>query len=428
MGGIVRLQNKAGFIRDLRYRSVRSVVPNHGRKRVFPGAQMGSEIDGFIAPVKQIAARGAERDGRAVGEKPIAIIAADVYEERRRLFRDLERTPKVIHAVAVRRRSGHGDPARGPGFMQQIGVRGPQQSGREKNGKRSGNHRPMYNVRILRANGISKSFAGVRALRGVSFDAAPGEVHALAGENGAGKSTLIKVLTGAVQPDSGTIEIDGATVEHNSPARARALGIAAIYQQPALFPDLSVAENIALGTERPGALRRVDWRGRRERARELLDAIGASIDARAEAGSLSMPEQQLVEIARALGANAKYLILDEPTASLMSREVAKLFDVIGRLRERRTGLVYISHRLEELSQIADRVTVLRDGAVVDTRPMAEADRATLIRAMAGREIAHVFPKIETEKGEIIFEVRGLSSVADGIRDVSFQVRAGEILS
>src|ERR1700694_3832998 len=166
----------------------------------------------------------------------------------------------------------------------------------------------MYNVPILRANGVSKSYAGVRALKNVSFDVRAGEVHALVGENGAGKSTLIKVLTGAIEPDEGAIELDGEMMRHNSPAQARALGIAAIYQQPALFPDLSVEENIALGTEKPRLLRRVDWKARRERARALLESIGASIDSRSIAGTLSMPEQQLVEIARALGAQARFLI------------------------------------------------------------------------------------------------------------------------
>jgi rhamnose transport system ATP-binding protein len=285
----------------------------------------------------------------------------------------------------------------------------------------------MYNGGILRANGISKSFAGVRALKGVSFDVHPGEVHALVGENGAGKSTLIKVLTGALQPDEGSVELNGAVVQHNNPAHAKTLGIAAIYQQPALFPDLSVAENIALGSEKPGFFRRVDWTARRGRARELLESIGASIDPRAIAGSLSMPEQQLVEIARSLGAKARFLILDEPTASLTTREVEKLFGVIRRLREQRVGIIYISHRLEELFQIADRVTVLRDGSIIETRAMADADRPTLIRLMAGREISQIFPKVDVPIGEPVLEVRGLSCAATGVHDVNLMVRSGEIL-
>ena len=285
----------------------------------------------------------------------------------------------------------------------------------------------MYNVRILRANGISKSFAGVRALKSVSFDVHAGEVHALVGENGAGKSTLIKVLTGALRPDEGSVELDGVVVEHNNPAHAKALGIAAIYQQPALFPDLSVAENIALGSEEPGFFRFVRWKARVERARMLLESIGASIDPRAIAGSLSMPEQQLVEIARSLGAKARFLILDEPTASLTSHEVDKLFEVIRRLREQQVGLIYISHRLEELFQIADRVTILRDGSIIETRAMADADRPTLIRLMAGREISQIFPKVDVPIGEPVLEVRGLGCAAAGIRNVNLAVRSGEIL-
>ena len=282
-------------------------------------------------------------------------------------------------------------------------------------------------IDILRANGISKSFSGVRALKNVSFDVRPGEVHALVGENGAGKSTLIKVLTGAVEPDEGTIDLDGAAILHNDPAHARALGIAAIYQQPALFPDLSVAENIALGAEKPSLWRRVDWTGRRERARTLLQSIVSPIDPGARAGTLSMPEQQLVEIARALGAHARYLILDEPTASLTSREVEKLFEAIRRLRSQGVGLIYITHRLEELPQIADRVTVLRDGSAIETRDIGSMDREMLIRMMVGREVSQIFPKVDVAVGDAVLELRSLSCVDAGIRDVSLTLRSGEIL-
>ncbi len=285
----------------------------------------------------------------------------------------------------------------------------------------------MYNVRILKANGISKSYSGVRALHNVSFDVHPGEVHALVGENGAGKSTLIKVLTGAVEADSGSIEIEGRSIQHNSPAHAKALGIAAIYQQPALFPDLTVAENIALGTEPPGMLRRIDWNGRRTHAQTLLESIAASIDPDAVAGTLSMPEQQLVEIARALGAKARFVILDEPTASLTTREVEKLFDVIRRLRAQNVGLIYISHRLDELFEIADRVTVLRDGSVIETLAIAGADRSRLIRLMAGRELSQIFPKERVPIGDIALEVRGLKCASARIHDVHLTVRSGEIL-
>jgi rhamnose transport system ATP-binding protein len=280
---------------------------------------------------------------------------------------------------------------------------------------------------LLQLTGISKSFGGVHALRGVSFELRAGEVHGLVGENGAGKSTLIKIITGAYQADGGTLEVQGRLVGKHDPTTSRALGIAAIYQQPALFPDLTVAENIALGLEPPGAWRRVRWNHRRARARELLRRIGAAIDPALPAGRLTMPEQQLVEIARALGANARVLILDEPTASLSDREVELLFRVIRDVRSQGVGIIYISHRLEELVQLADRVTVLRDGAVAATRPMSELRRTELIRLMVGREVSSVFPKTAVPVGDVRLETRGLGCRASGVRGVSLTVRAGEIV-
>jgi rhamnose transport system ATP-binding protein len=273
---------------------------------------------------------------------------------------------------------------------------------------------------LLEARGIEKRYGGVRALKHVSFDLRPGEVHAIVGENGAGKSTLIRVLTGAVRPDAGTVTLDGATLAHNSPHRSRQLGIAAIYQQPALFPHLTVAENIALVNETGGLLRRIDWSARRSNAKQLLEAIGADIHPERLAGTLTMPEQQIVEIAKALGGNVRVLILDEPTASLTERETEKLFGIIRQLRERGAGIVYISHRLEELGRIADRITVLRDGETIETRPAAGTDVRTLIRLMAGREFSAVFPKRQVPIGETVLSV-------EGVRNVSFEVRAGEIL-
>lgn len=267
---------------------------------------------------------------------------------------------------------------------------------------------------MLEARGIEKNYGGVRALKHVSFGLRAGEVHALVGENGAGKSTLIKVLTGAVTPDAGVVELDGAAIADNSPHRSRALGIAAIYQQPAIFPNLTVTENIALTNETGGLLRRIDWQTRRERARELLRRVGAEIEPDREAGTLSMPEQQLVEIAKALGGNVRVLILDEPTASLTEREAQRLFGIVRELREQGTGIVYISHRLEELGQIADRITVLRDGESIETRNAAETDSRTLIRLMAGRDLSAVFPKRAVAIGEPVL-------VTD-----EFEVRAGEI--
>jgi rhamnose transport system ATP-binding protein len=280
---------------------------------------------------------------------------------------------------------------------------------------------------LLRAINITKSYAGVQALRNASFELRAGEVHALIGENGAGKSTLIKIITGAVASDSGEIKLNEQTITHHAPRVARALGIVAIYQQPALFPELTVAENMAAGLEPPGLWRRIDWKARRRRAAELLAQVGARIDAETLAGDLSMPQQQLVEIARAVGADARVLIMDEPTASLSEEDAQSLFNVIRRLRARGVGIIYISHRLEELPLIADRVTVLRDGSTIDTRLMSEVDRQELIRLMVGRELSAVFPKQTVELGEVVLELRQFGCRAAGVSNVNLTVRAGEIV-
>ena len=279
----------------------------------------------------------------------------------------------------------------------------------------------------LEAAGITKSFGAVQALKGVSFELEAGEVHALIGENGAGKSTLIKVMTGAIAADSGILTVGGKAVLHNSPATSRSLGIAAVYQQPSLFPHLTVAENIALSLESGGLWRRVDWNSRTAQARELLRRAASDIRPERLVATLSMPEQQIVEIAKAIGAEAKVLILDEPTASLTSREVESLFQVIATLRSHGVGIIYISHRLEEISAIADRVTVLRDGHSIATLRTKEVSRAELIHLMVGREISTIFPKREIAIGETVLEARGITSLAAGIRGVSLEVKRGEIV-
>jgi rhamnose transport system ATP-binding protein len=281
--------------------------------------------------------------------------------------------------------------------------------------------------KLLKLTGITKAFGGVQALRGVSFDLCAGEVHALIGENGAGKSTLIKVITGAHVPDEGTVEIQRQRLGSIDPSRARSLGIAAIYQQPALFPDLTVAENISLGLENRGAWRKIRWNERRARARQLLARIGAQIDPDWVVRGLSMPEQQLVEIARALGADARIMIMDEPTASLSDREVENLFRVIRDLKGLGVGIIYISHRLEELPQIADRATALRDGTLIGTRLLNEVSRAELVRMMVGRELSTVFPKGAAKLGETVLELCGLTCRAAGVRNINLSLRAGEIL-
>jgi len=285
----------------------------------------------------------------------------------------------------------------------------------------------MTDAVLLQAINITKSYAGVQALKSALFELRAGEVHALIGENGAGKSTLIKIITGAVEPDSGEIKLSSSTITHNSPRVAKQLGIAAIYQQPALFPELTVAENIALGLEQTGMLGRVDWRERRRHSAELLAQVGARIDVERAAGELTMPEQQLVEIARSLGAKAKVLIMDEPTASLSEEDTQNLFRVIRNLRSAGVGIIYISHRLEELPVIADRVTVLRDGRTIDTRLMSEVNRQALIQLMVGRELSAVFPKKEVALGDVALELRQLGSSEAGIKDINLYVRAGEIV-
>ena len=280
---------------------------------------------------------------------------------------------------------------------------------------------------LLETTAISKSFSGVQALKRVSFDLRAGEVHALVGENGAGKSTLIKIITGAEQPDAGSLAVAGQIVPHMTPAASRALGIAAIYQQPALFPDLTVAENIALALESGGAWTPVDWPARHRRATSLLQRIGVAIAPDRLVETLSMPEQQIVEIAKAIGADARIVIMDEPTAALTDREVESLFQVVKLLRANGVGIIYISHRLDEVFALADRITVLRDGETIATRPTAGMWRPDLIAMMIGRELAAVFPKRPIPLGDVALEVRGLSNRSAGIRDISFTVRRGEIL-
>jgi rhamnose transport system ATP-binding protein len=280
---------------------------------------------------------------------------------------------------------------------------------------------------LLQASSIAKSFAGVHALRNASFELHAGEVHALVGENGAGKSTLIKIFTGAVAPDGGSLHVAGETVSHNNPRHARALGIAAIYQQPSLFPHLTIAENIGLALEPSGLWRKVNWTERVARAHDLLTRSGSSMDPDRLVETLSMPEQQVVEIAKAIGAGARILIMDEPTASLSDREVDRLFAVIRQLQKDGVGIIYISHRLDEIATIAHRVTVLRDGQTIGTRRMDDVSREELIRMMVGRDIAAVYPKRATKIGEVALEVRHLENRELRVRNVSLSVRRGEIL-
>lgn len=280
---------------------------------------------------------------------------------------------------------------------------------------------------LLCATGLTKSFGAVRALRGVSFELEAGEVHALLGENGAGKSTLIKMLMGVHRPDEGSIALGGELLDDLTPGKARALGLACIYQQPALFPDLSVAENIALRLERTRPWQRLDWGAQRKRARQWLERVGADIDPDTEIGELSMPEQQLVEIACALGAEVRVMIMDEPTASLSEREQRRLFAIVRDLRAAGTGVIYISHRLDEIFNLADRVTVLRDGESIGTNRVDEITESALIRMMVGREVAATLLRPHNEPGEPVLSMRGVGCAAAGLHDIDLQVCAGEIV-
>ena len=279
---------------------------------------------------------------------------------------------------------------------------------------------------ILELKNISKSFSGVEVLHQVSLALRSGEVHALLGENGAGKSTLVKVITGVHQPDSGEIYLDGNLAHFNDTWETRQAGITAIYQELSLFPDLDVAENIFVGSQPVATGGRIDWRKLYKKAEELLNSLGVHLDLKQKARSLSIAQQQMVEIARAFSLNARILIMDEPTSSLTLNEVADLFRLVRRLREGGTAIIFISHRLEELFEIADRVTVLRDGAYVDTKLMKDVTRDGLIRMMVGRTITNLFPKQDVKAGDMVLKVENFSR-GGSFQDVSFELRKGEIL-
>ncbi len=277
----------------------------------------------------------------------------------------------------------------------------------------------------LRMSGITKSFPGIRALTDVALEVAAGEVHAIVGENGAGKSTLMKILAGVYQPDEGTIELQGEAVRIAGPIDARKRGIGMVYQELNLVPDLTVAENITLGGP-PSRFGLVDRKALRARADEVLAELGAKVDADDLVGSLPVSQQQLVEIAKAYASSPRIVVLDEPTSSLSENEAQALFRVVQRMKDAGIAVIYISHRLREVIQLADQVTVLRDGTLVETRPAAGITAADMIRLMVGRDLTDVFPKREVPIGDVVLRVEGLtrSGVFD---DVDLDVRAGEIV-
>jgi rhamnose transport system ATP-binding protein len=272
---------------------------------------------------------------------------------------------------------------------------------------------------------VSMRFAATQALDDVSIDLRPGEVHALVGENGAGKSTLVKILAGVHQPDSGTLLLDGEEISLHGPSHARSLGIAVVHQEPRLFPDLTVAENVFIGHAPGGAFGTIDWGEMRRQAAAIFAGLGVKMDPSAIVRGLSMADQQLIEIAKALSIEARVLILDEPTASLSAHEVERLFTIVRQTRDRGVAVLFVSHRLDEVFELCDRATVLRDGRHVVTAATSELTPAALVRHMVGRTV-ELFPKVESPVGDVLLEVDGLSR-GEAFRDVSFSVRAGEIL-
>lgn len=278
---------------------------------------------------------------------------------------------------------------------------------------------------VLELRSVAKSFAATAALKDMSLAIEPGEIHAIVGENGAGKSTLIKIMTGVHRPDAGEILVEGRAVTLRSTQEAQAEGIAAIYQEPMVFPDLNVAENIFISNRAGGAW--LDWRAMFAEADRIVAQLGVTLDVRRAASGLTLAEQQTVEIARALSLKVKVLIMDEPTASLSAHEVERLLSIARALKAQGVAVIYISHRLDEIFRIADRVTVIRDGQHISTRPIAEVTEAGMVREMVGRAIDSFAVKTQAnEVGDVALSVRGLGR-AGVFRGVGFDLAKGEVL-
>ncbi len=286
---------------------------------------------------------------------------------------------------------------------------------------------PQTQTPILEMRGISKSFPGVRALDNVSLSVAPGEVHALMGENGAGKSTLMKILAGAQPADAGEIILDGKPVTVDTPQRALDLGIAIIYQELMLVPHLSVAENIFLGREPRLLPGWVNGTRMRREAQALMENLGETLDVRRPVGPLSIAQRQMVEIAKATSRNSRVIAMDEPSATLTDHELENLWRLIRQSKSQGIGIVYISHRMEEVFQIADSVTVLRDGRSVGTSRIGDIERDAVLKLMVGRDLDETFPKVAVPPGRPVLEVKGLSR--RGVLDnIHFTVHAGEVVA
>jgi len=280
---------------------------------------------------------------------------------------------------------------------------------------------------ILEMRGITKSYPGVTALSAVDFTMMPGEVHALLGENGAGKSTLMKILAGADTKDSGRIAIGGAEAHIDNPQEAMRLGVSIIYQEFNLVPYMNAAENIFLGREPASAIPgMIDFGKMYADAERIIGELGVRLDVRAPMNQLSVAQQQMVEIAKATSRKSRIIAMDEPSATLTEHELENLFALIRRLKYEGVSIIYISHRLEEVFQIADRVTVLRDGRLVESKNVSDTDREDVIRMMVGRELKEIIPKVQAEQGAPALAVRNLNR-AGVLRDISFEVKRGEVL-
>jgi ribose transport system ATP-binding protein len=279
---------------------------------------------------------------------------------------------------------------------------------------------------IVEMRGITKTFPGVVALNDVTFRVKPGEVHAVVGENGAGKSTLMKLLAGVYQPDAGQIIINGEVVRITSPHEAQDLGISIIYQELNLLQDMSVAENVFLGRESRHRFGLLDDVELEEKARDVLQRLGVDIDPHIRLGYLSVPQQQMVEIAKALSLNAQVVIMDEPSAALGVKDLEYVFDIIRALKEQGVAVIYISHRIAEIFEIADRVTVFKDGQVVGTESVTEIDRPTLVRMMIGRSFSETFPPRGGESGKEVLRIEEMNAGKE-LKQINMIVRAGEVV-
>ncbi|MTA09165.1 MAG: ATP-binding cassette domain-containing protein, partial [Actinobacteria bacterium] len=279
---------------------------------------------------------------------------------------------------------------------------------------------------LLSVESAAKNFGGVRALVKADLTLYTHEIHALLGENGAGKSTLLKTLAGVHALDSGSITLNGKSFEQGSTRLAREQGIAVIYQEPNLFPDLTLAENVFAGRQ-PIKNGSVDWKFMEEQSRALFTQLGVSLNPLSRARGLSIADQQIVEIAKAISTKANVIVMDEPTAALSSKEVERLFAVARNLKEKGCAVVFVSHRLDEVFALCDRITIMRDGSTVSTALTSALDEPQVIRAMVGRDVSELFPKLEATIGEVVLEVENLAREGQ-FENISFNVRAGEIVA